>query len=318
MAYEYLFLYLLAFPCVYLYCYFTAVLRSYGNSMFQMVAMLFCTILNALINPLFIHFIGFKGSALATVLSQFICLVFMILYIMKKHIFTITFSTFEFYEIKSLFAKAIPSAFQQSIPAISTSFLTSLVSSVSLSALAAYGVSGKLETILFYPSMAMNMVLTTIIGQCLGAKRIDRGLLYIKYALKIGTLLLTSLSVLVVIFARPLSFLFLRSSAVADIVAIYFEIIGIGYILNMLSNIFLGTLNGLSKPAMSMLLMVFYYIIIRMPLSYILLHSSLYLHGIWIAIFISHVVACITAMLLCNYLLQKEERKLYQLSNISV
>ena len=45
MAYSYLAIYILGYLAVYLYLYFTAVLRSFGNSMFQAVAMLVSTIL---------------------------------------------------------------------------------------------------------------------------------------------------------------------------------------------------------------------------------------------------------------------------------
>jgi len=78
MAYKYLSIYLLGYLSVYLYCYFTAVLRSFGNSVFQMVAMLICTVLNAGLDPIFIRMLGFKGAAIATLLSQTICLVVML------------------------------------------------------------------------------------------------------------------------------------------------------------------------------------------------------------------------------------------------
>ena len=84
MAYRYLAIYILGYLAVYLYLYFTAVLRSFGNSMFQAVAMLVSTILNAILDPIFIHFIGFHGAAIATLLSQVICLVFMLIYLKKK------------------------------------------------------------------------------------------------------------------------------------------------------------------------------------------------------------------------------------------
>ena len=45
-AWEYLAVYLIGYLAVYLYCYFTAVLRSFGNSIFQVIAMLICTLLN--------------------------------------------------------------------------------------------------------------------------------------------------------------------------------------------------------------------------------------------------------------------------------
>ena len=103
------------------------------------------------------------------------------------------------------------SVIQQSIPAVSTTFLTALVSTYSVTAIAAYGVTGKLETILLYPAMALNMVLATIIGQRIGGARYDRAKDYLKCALGYGCGLLVILPVLVVGFAKPLSGLFVQS-----------------------------------------------------------------------------------------------------------
>ena len=90
---------------------------------------------------------------------------------------------FDTKEIMPFVKNAVPSVIQQSIPAISTTFLTAIVSTYSISAIAGYGVAGKLEMILFYPAMALNMVLTSIVGQCIGAQRIDRAKNYLKLAL---------------------------------------------------------------------------------------------------------------------------------------
>lgn len=220
MAYSYLAIYVLGYVAVYLYLYFTAVLRSFGNSMFQAVAMLVSTVLNAILDPIFIHYMGFYGAAIA-----------------------------------------------------------------------AYGITGKLETILFYPAMALNMVLTTIVAQCVGGQRADRAKDYLKCALKYGCLLLLILSIVIVIFSKQLSVFFVNSSNVAAIVGMYFSIVGIGYVLNTVTNSFLGVLNGFGKPAKSMLLMIFYYIVVRMPLAYLLSFLGFGLNGIWVAILISHICA---------------------------
>lgn len=295
MAYSYLAIYILGYLAVYLYLYFTAVLRSFGNSMFQAVAMLVSTILNAILDPIFIHFIGFHGAAIATLLSQVICLLFMLIYLKKKKLFSFKISAFDKSEVLPLIQKAIPSVIQQSIPAISTTFLTALVSTYSVTAIAAYGVTGKLETILFYPAMALNMVLTTIIGQCVGGARYDRAKDYLKCALGYGCGLLVILSVLVVGFSKQLSGLFVKSDAVAAIVGTYFMIVSIGYILNTVTNCFLGALNGMGKPSKSMFLMIFYYIVVRMPLAYLLSYLGFGLNGIWVAVLVSHVVASVAA-----------------------
>lgn len=268
MAYSYLTIYVLGYVAVYLYLYFTAVLRSFGNSMFQAIAMLVSTVLNAILDPIFIHFIGFQGAAIATLLSQIVCLVFMVIYLKKKKLFYLHITWFDKNDVLPLIQKAIPSVIQQSIPAISTTFLTGLVSTYSITAIAAYGIIGKLETILFYPAMALNMVLTTIVGQCIGGQRTDRAKDYLKCALKYGCLLLAILSIVIVVFSKQLSGFFVNSSDVADIVGVYFFIVGIGYLLNTITNSFLGVLNGFGKPAKSMVLMIFYYIVVRMPLAY--------------------------------------------------
>ena len=307
MAYSYLAIYILGYLAVCLYLYFTAVLRSFGNSMFQAIAMLVSTLLNAILDPIFIHFIGFHGAAVATLLSQVICLLFMLIYLKKKSLFSFRISAFDRKEILPLIQKAIPSVIQQSIPAVSTTFLTALVNAYSVTAIAAYGVTGKLETILFYPAMALNMVLTTIVGQCVGGARYDRVKDYLKCALSCGCGLLVILSAVVIGFSGQLSGLFVKSDDVASIVRTYFLIVGTGYILNTVTNCYLGTLNGMGKPSRSMLLMIFCYIAVRMPLAYLLSRFGFVLNGIWTAVLTSHVAASVTATITGKILVKEGE-----------
>ena len=65
-------------------------------------------------------------------------------------------------------------------------------------------------------------------------------------------------------------------------------------------------LNGLGQPSKSMLLMIFYYIIVRMPLAYLFSYLGLGLNGIWIAVLISHICAAIAAMLFSMLQTEKE------------
>ncbi|MFL0253290.1 hypothetical protein ACJDT4_23055 [Clostridium neuense] len=75
----------------------------------------------------------------------------------------------------------------------------------------------------------------------------------------------------------------------------YFMIISVGYICNVITNCALGVINGYGKSSVSMFLMFFYYVIVRIPLAFILSKTSLMLNGIWIAVLISHVAALIAA-----------------------
>jgi putative MATE family efflux protein len=308
MAENYLALYLLALPADYFYLYFTAVLRSYGNSTIQAVSILFCTVLNTGLDPLMIHWFGFSGAAAATLISQTLSVGILIVYIARKKLFHFKFSAIEANEGRQILWKALPSAVQQSIPAVSTGVLTAIVGGFGVTAVAAYGVTGKLETILFYPAMALNMALTTIAGQCFGAERPDRAADYLKRALLSGGALMILLTVPVTACAGLLSGLFLNSRPVAEIVAWYFDIVSVGYVLNTVTNCFLGAINGMGRPGMGMALMIFYYIAVRMPLAFLLSGTSLALGGVWWAVLVSHAVAAASAALLFRFLSMRKKK----------
>lgn len=193
------------------------------------------------------------------------------------------------------------------MPAISSGVMLILVTKFGVTTIAAYGVTNKLEILLFYPAMAVNMGLTTIVGQCIGAGRLDRVKDYMKCALILGGIFTAVSTILIMIFAGQLSGLFINSNEAAEIVKVFFKIVSIGYIMYMFTSCFLGELSGLGKPCLSMILFFIYYIVIRIPMASILVKTSLGLNGVWIAILISHVVAAILAAVQSMYI----ERKFY-------
>lgn len=118
--------------------------------------------------------------------------------------------------------------------------MTALVSSYGITALAAYGIAGKLETVLVYPAMAFNMVLTVITGQCRGGRRFDRAGTYMSCAVRYGGGLLLLLSGIVVLCSGQLSFLFVHSTGIERLVKAYFLIVGAGYCFNAVTGCCLG------------------------------------------------------------------------------
>lgn len=294
-AYEYLAIYLIGYIAIYIYMQFTAVFRSFGDPVFQMKGMLFTTIFNAVLDPVMIHFMGLGGAAWATVCSEVLCVVYAFCYHRKKKMFQLDLRKASIHYIKTILSCAIPAAVQGCMPAISSAAMLILVTQYGVTTIAAYGVTNKLEILLFYPAMAMNMGLTTIAGQCFGAKRMDRAHDYLKSGLIIGGAFTAVTTVCVMIFAGQLSGLFVDSVEAAEIVKRFFGIVSIGYIMYMITSCFLGIISGFGKPGVSMILFFLYYIVIRIPMAVILVHSSLGLDGIWVAILISHIIAALIA-----------------------
>lgn len=105
--------------------------------------------------------------------------------------------------------------------------------------------------------------------------------------------------------------MFVSNVTVTNVVSHYFLIVSIGYVLYTITSCYLGTLNGIGKPTKSMILMIFYYIIIRIPFAYLLSWLAENLNGVWIAILISHIVACIITILTSNQIIKRLYGKLY-------
>ena len=294
-AYEYLSVYLLGYTAIFIYMQFTSVFRSFGDPIFQMKGMLFTTIFNGVLDPIMIKIWGLEGAAWATVFSEVLCVIYSIYYYKKKEMFCLNFRKASLSFVKPILHCTVPSAVQQCMPAISSAAMLFLVTRYGVTTIAAYGVTSKLEILLFYPAMAMNMGLTTIAGQCFGANRKDRVKDYRKAGMLIGCVFTAVTTILITIFAKELSGLFVDSLQASEIVKNFFRIISIGYVMYMITSCFLGVISGSGKPEISMLLFFLYYIVIRIPLAMILVHYSLGLNGIWVAILTSHVLAALIA-----------------------
>lgn len=297
-AKSYLSIFLLGYVAIFIYMQLTSIYRSFGDPVFQMKGMLMGTVINIVADPLFIKAFGITGAAIATVLSQVLCLVFAVIYGKKKAYFRLRLEGFCLERVSRILKTVIPTSIQSCIPAVSSMIMVILVNRFDVTTIAAYGVVKNIENILFYPAMAMNMALITIFGQLYGAKQSDRIKDYMKTALMYGVVIEAVLTILVLIFSVQISMAFVKESAVAAIVSHGLKIIGIGYLCYMVTNIFTAKMAGMGKVNLSMALMFVYYIIIRVPLAAVLIGGSLGLDGMWIAILISHLTAALIAFLL--------------------
>lgn len=310
-AKNYLEIFLTGYIAIFIYMQLTSIFRSFGDPTFQGKGMLLGTVINIVADPFFIHWFGVSGAAIATVLSQVLCLVFALFYAKKKAYFSWNFKGIHWKEAVNMLKMVVPASLQNCTPAVSSMVMVILVNSFDVSTIAAYGVVKNIENILFYPAMAMNMALITIVGQLHGAKREDRIWEYMKTAFVYGILMEAVLTVLVLIFSTPISMAFVREAAVAAIVGRGLKIIGAGYLCYMATNIFTAKMAGMGRVNLSMGIMFLYYIVIRVPLAAVLVHGSLGLDGMWIAILASHVLAVLLSFVADAYVSHTERKAVF-------
>lgn len=296
MSRSYLFLRILSFPLIELYMYFAAVVRSYGNSSVQMISVFISIIFITILDPILILQIGVNGAAIATLLSQALSMFIMIIYILKKKFFSFDFKAMSKKTLREIAKYSLPSSIQQSIPTISMALIQSLFSSFGVIPLVAYSVALKLEVVLQYPSLTINLSETTAVSTCYGAKHGEKIEEYLKYGMIFSGALVTILIPIFIFFSDNMSAFFGVSSGAMAIVKRYFWIISIGYVFNCFTNSIMGVMNGMGQQVKSMILMTFYNIIIRLSVAKILASTAMGVDGISTAILISYIAGSIIAI----------------------
>ncbi len=300
-AATYLRIYLLGNAALFVYMVFTSIFRAFGDPMFQMKGMMITAIFNAVLDPYAIKAYGLAGAAIVTVASEILCLVYALIYFKWKKIFYMDFKKINMNDAKTMIRLSVPTTVQSIMPPLSSVFMISFISSFGMNTIAGFGVARNLELIMFMPTTGMCMAVTSIVGQCVGAKRHDRAMDYLKSSLIIGGALIAVISVLVILFSGQLTAIFGQGAEVAKVVSRFFSIISIGYVLYMLTSCMQGYITGVGKPGMAMILLVLYYIVFRIPDAYIL-KQIFGLNGVWFAFLISHVLSVIVAFVMVSYI----------------
>ncbi len=265
----------------------SAILRGLGDSKTPLYFLVGSVGVNIILDLIFV--VGFHwgvGSvALATVISEAAAFIVQILYLNRYHKivkFSIRNLTFD----RAIFVKSLkiglPTGFQQTFVAVGMVALYWVVNRFGVDANAAYSAAGRIDSFAAMPAMSFTVALSTFVGQNLGANRPDR----VKAGLK-ATLIMTSamsviISVITVLFGRPLMMMFTSDSVVIEMGQDYLKIIGSFYILFSVMFVINGLLRGAGDTFVPMFISLFSLWLVRIPVAYLLSSNPAFgVDGIW-------------------------------------
>ena len=157
----------------------SAVLRGLGNSTTPLLYVGLSVSLNIVLDFIFVYFFGWgvTGVAIATVISQFIGLVFALWYL-RKHEFLFMFrlKDFCFYKdkAKEVFAIGIPISLQDVLINLSILLIFAIANKMGLAESAAYGIGQRLYGFTMLPAFSLGAALAAVTAQHIGARYIKR------------------------------------------------------------------------------------------------------------------------------------------------
>lgn len=273
---------------IFLYNFFAAYLRSIGNSVTPLVFLALSSIVNIILDLYFVIVLkkGVSGAALATVISQYLSGIGMMLYTLIYYeevhvIFDLRQLKKE--RIKKIISFSLLTCIQQSIMNLGILMVQGLVNSFGTAVMAAFAAAVKIDSFAYMPVQDFGNAFSTFIAQNYGAKEKDRIQQGLKEAVRISSIFCIVISILVYVFAKQLMMIFVdvkETSIILEGVR-YLRIEGAFYIGIGCLFLLYGLYRALGRPGMSVVLTILS-LGTRVALAYLLSSiPSLGVIGIW-------------------------------------
>lgn len=301
----------LGFPFMFISFIFRAILSAYGDTVTPMYVVGFSNLLNIVLDPILIFGIGpfpkmgIVGAAVATVFARFIASLIAV-YILTKGKRGIKIRAKYLIPklnwLKKIFKIGLPASIGNSFEAFGFVVLMGILGRLPNArvAVAAYGIGDRLFSLSYIAEDGLGQGLTTIVGQSLGADRIDRA----DYAAKRGLLwmflVLLMESVFIVLFRRQLMALFIPNELPiieegARFLLIFAPALSLFGIIRGIVAAFHASGHNIPTMVISMLRLWAF----RIPLSYIFgFLTNMGSTGVWIGMALSNLFTAIIALIL--------------------
>ena len=296
-AWNYYVIYMAGTVFVFFYNAIASVLRGMGDSKNPLIFVFISTFINIFLDILFVGPFqwGAGGAALATIISQAVSVVIAILYL-KRIDFSFDFKWRSYRidkeQLKFIFQLGTPAALQETLLNASLVVLIGVANTLGVYASAAVGFGAKINVIFILPVCALNASLATMVGQNIGAGRMDRAMQATKLELLYSAVYSAFICVIMWVFSKELLMFFTRDPQTLAVGANYFKGHCWDYLLLMpIGYCFGGLFLGAGKSSYIAIANGCGALISRIPLSIFLAHTmGLGVVGIGIAYPISTLV----------------------------
>ena len=241
----------------------TGVLRAVGDvkrPLYFLIAASLCNIVLDLLLVVVFH-LGILGVAIATVCSQILSAVLVVLSLMsvKGECFRLVPRQlrFHFEPFKAIMIIGIPTALQSVMYSFSNIVIQAAINSFGTNAVAAWTAYGKMDILFWMTLTAMSQALTTFTGQNYGAGKYDRLKQGVRVSMAMTAGFTVVISAVMVLLARPILSFFTPDPDVLEIGVGMVQFLAPCYITYILVELLPGAIRGAGKSMVPMLISVF-------------------------------------------------------------
>ena len=282
---QYLEIYILGVPFLFLYNTSTGIFSALGDSKTPFVFLAISSILNIIVDIVFVACfdMGIRGVALATFLCQGLSSIVSLVVVIKrlKNIDTSEFKLFSLPILKKILIIAIPSTCQQLFVSVGNILIQTVINSFGAVVMAAYAAAIKLNNMVITALMTLGNGVSSFTAQNIGALLSERVKKGYREGLLIAFTFILPIALIFLIFGKYLLLMFIAAKDIniieagrsfQVIVSWFYPVVAIKIITD-------GSLRGMGRMG-AFMTSTFADLIIRVVLSFILSISFGYI-GIW-------------------------------------
>lgn len=298
LSWDYLKVSLIGLPFMVFSTFFRSILSGEGDMKLPMAVAGLGTILNIILDPIFIFTLGYGvgGAAMASAISQLIVFfIFVYMLFVKEHAY-IRFRMRDFspsiFIIKDIIRVGLPASMSMIIMAFGQLVFNRILVRFSTDAVAAYQVGGRMDMVIFLPIMAIASALTTLVGMFFGAKEIEKIKFIAKYGIIRSMMVTGVLSIILYIFAPLIVKIFTLDVGIQSIAVTYLRFICLIYPLIAIGMTVGRILQGLGKGLPMLVITSIRILALSAPLAlYFIMVLNKSIEWVWYAMIISTIVS---------------------------
>ncbi len=285
-----------------------SILRGEGDAKRSMYAMAFGSILNIILDPIFIYPLkmGVAGAAWASIVSMAISslILFYWLFIKRDSYVSINLSNFRFHKfiLLDILRVGIPFTLSQLLMSFSFVGLNLIVVAVAgTDGIAVYTTGWRIVMFGTLPLVGMSTAVTAVTGAAYGANEIKKIDIAYLYSVKIGLLIEAFVATIVFILAPQIALIFTQSDegvrifdnliSFLRITAIFYPLVAFGM---FSSALFQGTGKGIN----SLIVTLFRTIIFIVPFAYLFaIIMKMGINGAWWGLVAGNIIGSVIAFI---------------------
>ncbi len=295
--------------CIMLLFLINGIFRGAGNAAIAMKSLWLANICNIILCPILINgfgpipAFGLMGAAMATTIGRSIGVLYQLYHLFNgRGILKIIPSYFipDLEQIKALVKIAAPGVLQFVIASCSWIFLAQLVATTGGDhGSAGYQTALRIMMFFILPAWGLSNAAATLVGQNLGAKKIERAEKSVFTTAKYNVIFMAIITVITLFFASSLISFFTNDLIIQKIAVEALQTMCLGYVFYGIGMVLINTFNGAGDTWTPTMINFFGFWLFQIPLAYLL--SKYYKMGptgVFIAIPIAETAITLASIVL--------------------